>query len=272
MKNYSLSVILDGVLSAVLTFLFSRAVTAFFKISNALSLCLSIFSAMLSATVLTFFKIKKNKRLFIKNSERKKLENILAEFEIMPDGELLNWFFEFFTFLKLSPEIKKDRIITESGCSCFFDYSAKLTREKAATILKKTKKSGKTVLFCADLSDEARALLKVFSDNVFIAEPANLYELMKSANYFYEPKILPFRKKTGKLQNIRRVIKANFTKKRAAVFTVLGLVALCFSPFTFFKKYYLIYAVCCFLIAASCLAFGKNEPNVERELPLKKSA
>ena len=272
MKNYVLSTAIDGALSAVLTFLIFRAALSFLSVGNALSLCLSITAALACSAVLTFFKIKKNKRLFIKNDERKRLENILDEFEIMPDNELIGWFFELFKALDLSPEIKKDRLITESGCNCFFNFSAKLTRENVADVLKKCKKTEKIVLFCAGISDEARALLKTFSGNFFIAEPDSLYELMKTADFFYEPKILLFRKKAALKERIKGVLKLNFTKKRAAVFTLLGLVALVFSPFTFFKKYYLIYAVCCFLIAAACLVFGKNEPKSSRELPLKKSA
>ena len=272
MKNYVLSTAIDGALSAVLTFLIFRAALSFLSVGNALSLCLSITAALAFSAFLTFFKIKKNKRLLIKTDERKRLENIIAEFEITPDNQLIGWFFELFKALDLSPEIKKDRLVTESGCNCFLNFSAKLTRENAAAILKKCKKGEKTVLFCAGISDEARALLKTFTGSVFIAEPESLYELMKTADFFYEPKILLFRKKTMPPEKIKNAIKANFTKKRAAVFTLLGLVALVFSPFTFFKKYYLVYAICCFLIAAAGLIFGQSSPKTTRELPLKKSA
>lgn len=272
MKNYALSVSLDCAFSAVLTFLIFRAALAFTTLNNGVSLAVSILLSVACSVALTFFKIRKNKRLLIKSNRKKQLENILAEFEIMPDNELIGWFFELFKRLDFSPEIKKDRILTNSGCVCFFDYSGEITREKAAEILKKTKKSGKTVLFCGSVSDKARALFKVFSDNFFTAEPAELYEFMKKADFFYEPKILPFRKKQSVKENLKRVLKSNFTKKRAALFTACGLGALVFSRFVIFKKYYLVYSVICFLTAAVCLFFGKTEPNKNTELPLKKSA
>lgn len=272
MKNYVLSVSLDGAFSAILTFLIFRAVFAFTSLGNAVSLAVSIFLSVCFSASLTFFKIKKNKRLLIKSNRKKQLENIISEFEIMPDNELIGWFFELFKRLDFSPEIKKDRIVTNGGCVCFFDYSGEITREKAAAILKKTKKSGKTVLFCNAVSDKARALFKVFSGNFFMAEPADLYGFMEKADFFYEPKILPFRKSTNKKETVKRVFKNNFTKKRAAVFTACGLGALVFSRFVIFKKYYLIYSVVCFLTAAVCLFSGKAEPDKNVELPLKKSA
>lgn len=268
MKSFSLSVILDGALSAAIVFFASRALMALFISSNALSLALSAIAGIAASATFSYFKIKRNKKLFMKNREQKMLNGTLAEFEILRSDELLSWFCGLFCALNVKTKKHKNKIVTHSGCECFFDYSKSISREKAAELLKKIKKSGTTLLFCNNVSEDARALFKSFSDNLYLAEPPELFSLMKKANYFYEPKIFPFRSGENKKTKLKRVFKRAFTKKRAAVFTLAGITALAFSPFTFLKTYYLIYALLCFIFAAFCLIFGKKTINEKRELPV----
>ncbi len=268
MKNFSLPIFIDGALFCAVIFFAARALTSLFISSDALSLTISAVIALAATFFASRLKIKRDKKLFIKTSEKKLLDAISAEFEIMKNSELLNWFRALFLKLGVQASVCSGCLKTDNGCVCYFDYSKRFTREKAAELLKKVKKSGNTVLFCNELCDDARALFKIFADNVYVAEPEELFSLMKKANYFYEPKILPFRNGESKKAKITRVLKRGFTKKRAAVFTLAGIAALAFSPFVFFKKYYIFYSLFCFIIAAACLFFGKKTTPQNRKMPI----
>lgn len=268
MKNFSLSIFIDGALSAALVFLIFRALSAFFISNNALSLIISVAAGISCSFLVCVFKIKKNKRLLIKKAERRLMDATLAEFEIMPRRELCAWFLRLFDKLDASAKNCKDYITAENGCKCFIDYSKIFPREKAAELLKKVKKNDEVILFCAAISDDARALLKTFSSNVYVAEPTELFALMKKTDFFYEPKILPFRRHVSAKNKLKTLFKNSFTKKRAVAFLLSGVAALALAPLTFFKKYYVIYALINFLIACALLLLGKNEPKQNKTPPL----
>lgn len=268
MNNFSLSVFIDGALSAALSFFIFKALSSLFISNNAASLIISAAAGIAVCFLVCAFKIKKNKRLLIKKAERRLMESTLAEFEIMPASELNGWFLNLLSRLNAPAKSCKGYLLTQSGCKCFIDYGKTFTRAKAAEILKKVKKTDEIILFCNRAEEDARSLFKTFSCSVYIAEPAELFALMKKANYFYEPKILPFRGGANAKNKLKTFFKNAFTKKRAAAFTLTGLAALALAPLTFFKKYYVIYALISFLIAAFCLFFGKNKTEKNKTPPI----
>lgn len=268
MKNFSLSVIIDGALSAALAFFIFRALSAFFISNNAASLIISVAAGIACSFLVCVFKIKKNKKLLIKKSERRLIEATLAEFEIMPNRELYAWFLKLLNKSGASAKSGKGYIIIENGCKCFIDYSKSFPREKAAELLKKVKKNDEVILFCTAIDGDALSLFKTFSSCVYVAEPAELFALMKKADCFYEPKILPFRKQITAKNKLKTLLKNGFTKKKAAAFLLSGMAALALAPLTFFKKYYLIYALISFSIAAALLFLGKSERVQSKKPPL----
>lgn len=286
MKNYRFLLISDALFCALTSLFFAKALTAFFIKSNAAAWAVSLLISATAATAFIFFKLRKNRMLLLKESDRFYISNVAKEFEIMPDNRLIDWFFTLFTKLKRNPVKADDRIFLNENITVFFDFSEKFTREKLTAVLKKINflserfseddikqktdsfnqrqknECPKIIIFCNQPSVEARKLADETAVGsgceIYLTETEFLFSLMKKADCFYNPKIIAFKTKKSFSAKIKEECIRNFTKKRALTFLLLGLVTLIFSSFTFFKKYYLFYSLICFSFALICLIFGKN--------------
>lgn len=296
MKNYRFALISDAFFCAVTTLFFAKAMAAFFIKSNALAWAFSCVLAACAVSVFIFFKLRKNRALLLKESDRFYMTNVAKEFEIMPDNRLIDWFFNLFQKLNRFPVKSGDRIFLSENITVFFDFSEKFTREKLSSILKKAdclaenfcknaapekiettgeshdNNAARIVIFCNEAENEAKKLADETSESgvceIYLAGIEYLFSLMKKVDYFYLPKIIAFKAKRSFLVKIKEECRRNFTKKRALTFLALGSVTLLFSSFTFFKKYYLIYSLICFTMAFVCLVFGKEQPSPTRTPPV----
>lgn len=263
MKNYRLSLFTDAFLCGLTAFFFTKAATSFFFKQNVIAVIISLFTAACACAITVALARKKNEFLFLKERDLNYLSNVVGEFEIIGDNRLIEWFLQLFTRLGIAAE-KQGNAIKLNGKAIYLEYDEILSRERAATRIRQSDKNGSdvTVIFCREVSSEAERLRKLFPDKLFFAKSNYLFELMQKANFFYQPKILIFKKRPDLKTRAFAFFKRTFTKKRAVTFLFIGAVTLLFSSFTLFIKYYLVYSLFCFALSFACLFFGKEEPTV----------
>lgn len=267
MKNYKLSSFINSLLIGIILFFTVIIFLGFFKGSKTLKIIIALLFSLGAVGFSFALHRTKNSALIASDYKQKEIQTLLAKLEIMPDNELIALLMQIFGKAEINARAIKNKIITNSAIY-FFNFSKQTPREFFCQALKQAR--GKNVIiFCNKPSSESEDLLRDFSNKIGVINGSALYCLMKKYEVLPpEASYLP--KKTHFFSSLFLLIKRNFTKKRALTFTATGFALLLYSKFTFFPKYYLISALCCFLFALCCLVFGKGEQKRANEvLPLE---
>jgi len=262
MKNYKRISIINTLLLCFGIFFTTLILIGLITKNLLLKIIVSTLFTIGIGGIIFHFDYGKHKRLFLKKSEQKKLNNFLFQLEIMPDNEAIALLMQIFGKANINARANKNYIILESY-NCFFDFSFELKREAICNTIKKSKDK-KILFFCSNVSTECESILTTFKQRIKIIDGKMLYLILQKyqINFNFDTQ----NQTPNVFLMIFKVLKNNFTKKRAVSFMLIGITLLLFSKFTFFPKYYLLSSLFCFITALTCLIFGKHESIIESEI------
>lgn len=264
MKNTRLALFLDSFLTLFIAFFCTLILSYALKVKHLYRIILSfVFSLCLSGIVF-IAKLRKRRTYLINQKDKKSLEILLANLEIMPDNEVIALLFDFLSFAKIKVEKRKNYLFS-SDTVYLFNYEKSTSRSEFCKKIKEHKNK-KIVFFCNNLSEEATALFLSLKNRVKVVNGERLFALFKKYGYNFKQEDA----QTVKLSHLSRLKKFKekvFTKKRAFGFAFSSATLLLFSRWTFYPIYYRICALVLIFTAILCLIFGKKQTE-ESESPL----
>lgn len=262
MKNHKMTIFTDVTLTFCICIISSLLFFTSVKASRYLKYLLCLLFSLSVSGILLVYKLNKYKRYLTKQKEKKELENLLANLELMPDNEVIDLLFNFLSTYEIKVE-KKENYLRNKNVVYLFNFEIQTSRGRFLHTIKPFIKNN-IVFFCNKLSDECNPTLSALKKKVKIVNGELLFSLMKEANFSLpRQEEIKIDKKTVIMGKLNKIL----TKKRAITFAFLSATLLLFSSFTFYPLYYRICSLILLLLCAVCLIFGKKE-SIEKGNPL----
>lgn len=264
MKNTRLALFLDSFLTLFIAFFCTLILSYALKVKHLYRIILSfVFSLCLSGIVF-IAKLRKRRAYLISQKDKKSLEILLANLEIMPDNEVIALLFNFLTFAGVKVEKRKNYLFS-SDTVYLFNYEKNTSRGAFCNKIKEHKNK-KIIFFCNSLSEEATALFLSLKNRVKVINGERLFALFKKYGYDFKQEESQ-RITTTPFLRFKKFKEKVFTKKRALGFAFSSATLLLFSRWTFYPIYYRICALILISTAILCLIFGKKQTE-DTESPL----
>ena len=255
MKKITLPIVSDTILSGFVTFVFTSVILrpkidsdpALYSLSAVFALCVLLL-------VFSFLK-KRNVASTLKSDERKRLESVLLNLELMPDNQLIALFSSIFDKSGTEYYSFANKIETDE-CSYVFDFSAKTKREKVVQAIKSAN-GKKVVYFCNTPDDDCRDLCLRLEGKLVVRDKSIIPVLEKKYDVRFPACDGNKKEKSTEKATEHRVLskikdylhrKADF--KRALTLALSGTGIILFSRFSFFPKWYVATGLVLLLFSA----------------------
>ena len=254
MKNITLPIASDTILSGFITFIFASVILRPKIVSDLALYSLSaVFAVCVLLLVFSFLK-KRNQVSTLKSDDRKRIESVLLNLELMPDNQLIALFSSIFDKSGTEYYSFANKIETDD-CSYVFDFSAKTRREKIVQAIRSAN-GKKVVYFCNTPDDDCRDLCDRLGRKLVVKD-RNVIPLLEKKYGITFPVYDDEKDETAKksiagraLSKVRDYFARRADFKRALTLALSGTGIILFSKFSFFPKWYVLTGLILLILSA----------------------
>ena len=261
MKNFSIAVILDALLSSFTSFIIFFVLLNY-TVQKPYSYILAACGAALILLLAIKLGLNKNKRTKIKRKDEKNYVQTMAQLNYQLKPLTIALFEKAFLAKGKAVERKRGALhVKADGEVHFFAFS--FDGVSKAQIVKAYNQLGledKAVIWAESFTQDVKLFARRFGGRIRLNEGAAVFNFLKSADCLPTPTCPVAKQIRVKPQAVKNLIN----KKRAKNYAVFGIVFILMSYFVPIKLYYLICG-CAFLFTSLIVRlFGQSQDSNEQ--------